>query len=629
MNIVRVIPIARGVFKDELSYFAQDSVESGTMVNVSVRGKKIPALVIESLAASQFKAAIKSAPYALKKIDRIKTAGFLQPAFLAAARRAADYFAAPLGATLRQLLPQTILDAHQTLNGGPGGPKPSGPQPEKLTLQEPEAERLAFYKNLIRSEFAKHHSVFLCLPTGGEVERVASQLEKGIEDYTFVLHSKLGRKQLLTNWQAGAHTAHPCLLLGTPTYLSIPRPDLSLIIIDQENSSAYKSLSRPFIDHRLFAELLASALGVRLVIGDTVLRTETVYRTEKGELTPASAPKHRSFSNAEQKIVELEYKREVEFMPISPLVHDLLGQAVGHGERTFIFVHRRGLSSTIVCQDCGTIVLCARCSSPLVWHKTEGEVDDYFLACHKCRATRTVTERCSHCRGWRLYALGIGLERVEAALAASYPNWPLYRLDSDTVKNSRQATVIVKKFLSSNGGLLLGTEQALYYLKEKIENSVVLAIDSLFTLPDFRINEKGFGLMIKIRSLASKRFAIQTKDPNRPIFQHVIKGNLLDFYRDEIVERRQFGYPPFKLLIKITRRGARAAVLTETHQLAEWLTDYEPEVYSAFTAEVKGQHIRHVLLKLDPRRWPDPNLLNKLRSLPPDFEVDVDPESIL
>ena len=63
--------------------------------------------------------------------------------------------------------------------------------------------------------------------------------------------------------------------------------------------------------------------------------------------------------------------------------------------------------------------------------------------------------------------------------------------------------------------------------------------------------------------------------------------------------------------------------------LADELAAYEPEIFPAFLPTVGRQYQMHLLLKRRPIDWPEPELLNRLRSLPPSFTVDVDPDSLL
>ena len=41
MNIVSVIPLKKGVLKEELTYFTAQEINPGNIVNISVRNKKI------------------------------------------------------------------------------------------------------------------------------------------------------------------------------------------------------------------------------------------------------------------------------------------------------------------------------------------------------------------------------------------------------------------------------------------------------------------------------------------------------------------------------------------------------------------------------------------------------------
>ena len=60
MKIVNVIPLAKGIFKEQLSYFTSKEALPGSIVSVPVRGRKINALVVSSEDVSEVKAAIKT-----------------------------------------------------------------------------------------------------------------------------------------------------------------------------------------------------------------------------------------------------------------------------------------------------------------------------------------------------------------------------------------------------------------------------------------------------------------------------------------------------------------------------------------------------------------------------------------
>ncbi len=626
MKIVSVIPIARGVFKEELQYFTAQPVEPGAIVSVPIRRRTVEALVTACRPAKEVKAAVRAAAFPLRKIGPVRQTSFFRPEFLIAARRLADYFVSPLGQILKGLVPAEILTSTIKTTGRAPRPslRPQGPRPAtaKYVLQEPDEERLTYYKGLIREEFAKGASVFLCLPTLADIKKALESLERGIADYTFVCHHGLGRRALLDVWQRALGSEHPVLMVATPSFLAWPRSDISTIIIDRENSPAYKALVRPFLDYRLAAEFLTEASGQRLVLGDFILRVETIYRFNQGLYQALTPIKHHIVSGAEQKIVSAK-SPPGHFRVLSDDLIAAVAAASQNSEKFFLLVHRRGLWPLVVCEDCGAAVTCRNCQSPVSLHQAAANL---FL-CHHCGDRRSAAEKCAGCGSWRLIGLGLGLELVAKELAERLPLVKLFKLDSDRIRSGRQAEALVKKFLATPGGVLLGTEMAIHYLREKIENTAAAAVDSLFALPDYRINERVFNLLVRLRTLASKSFLIQMRNVKSHLFDLASRGSLLDFYRLELAERREYGYPPFRLFIKITLEGKREDVLPAMRALERDLAGYE---FDTLPGGVRsGQIISNLILRLKTLDWPDRKLLEILKSLPPRYLVTVDPENLL
>ncbi len=631
MNVVTVTPISRGLFKESLTYFSTLPIAPGAIVTVPVRNRLVEALVLEVKPVEDAKSSLKSANFALKKIERVKHESFFNPNFLEAARQTSKYFISPLGQTLSNLVPADILTTAGKLTNSPVRreakvyERPRGL--EKYILQEADDDRLVYYKGLVREEFARGFSVFLCLPTLAEIKKVVGFLGRGIDNYTIILHGRLGKKSLLEAWQQAVTIKHPVLIIGTPIFLSLPRPDLKTIIIDRENSPGYRTLNRPFFDYRIFAERLAEVNRQQFILGDLVLRTETVHLLEKGAFQPKVPLKHHLISVADQVIMSAK-NPPGEFRIFGEELLELIKRAAAASERLFLFVHRRGLAPIVVCEDCGTAVTCRNCHGPVSWHK-RGDGDDSFFLCHHCGDERGPAEKCANCGGWRLLGLGIGLERVARELGEALPHLKISRLDSDEVKNERQASLVIKKFLDTPGGVLVGTEMATHYLKDKVENIAVVAIDSLFAIPDYRINERVFNLLIRLRSLANKRFIIQTRSVRSELFDYASRGALLDFYRHELKERRDYGYPPFKIFIKINLTGDKNDVLLAIKALEKDLAGYEFDTFAASRLNKGTDFGLNLLLRLKTDAWPDEKLFEILESLPPQYVVTVDPENLL
>lgn len=644
MNIISVIPIAKGIFKDELSYFSAKDIALGSIVNVPIKNRLIKGLVTASTPAANMKSELKSSSFSMKKITEVLAENLFTDSFLQATGDIAKYQIASPGQVIKSLTPKIILDNLEELV--PAKVLSLAPAPlnkihhTHFALQEPDQERLAFYKSLIREAFARQSSVFFCLPSQNDMANALPILAKGIADYTFILHPGLSSKTILDTWQKALATDHPILIVATPLFLSLPRNDLQTIIIDRENSSFYKTIGRPRIDVRIFAENFAQKIGAKFIIGDTALRAETIYRVEAGELIGASPIKYRSFTEAKQKLISNTNQDNPDYVwqPLHPNTEKLILEASQKNDRTVIFTGRRGTAPITICRDCATTVICDQCQSPLVVHSKKSkdgkrEPTPTMFMCHKCQKVEDTNTVCKHCGSWHLVSLGAGIEKIAEVITTLDPKAKLFILDSDTVTTNKQAAELVSKFLACPGGILLGTEMILHHLHEKVEQVIIVSLDNLFMLPDFRIREKIFVNLVRLREQATKSFAIQTRNSGEPIFDKILKGNLLDFYREELAERERFNYPPFCRLIKISREGTKSEVLADMEELAEKLAEYEPLIFPAFVPTVKGKYRLHALLKLKLADWPVKNpkaeLLATLKSLPPSYEIEVDPEDIL
>jgi len=631
MQIIDVIPISKGISKETLSYFTSEKIEVGQVVKMPLRSKSITGLVIGTRSASDAKAEIKTSAFELRKIDTIHTTPLFSREFMESAKDAADFFAGTTGSVLHHLVSKIILDNIHNIDLPREiftAKKSDGMIAPRYVLQTEDEDRIAHYKSLIREQFARKSSVLFCLPTIHDIKKIITSLPKGIEDYVYIVHGALPKKEIIKTWNEIARIDHPVLVIGTGLCFSLPRSDIGAIIIERENSGAYKVPSRPYIDIRTFAEMYAKRIRAKLVLGDVLLRTETLWRQENGELTELAPIKFRSVSLSSQKVVDMKQSRsgEKEFRILSPELEELISNAKNHNEHLFIYGARRGLTPLTVCGDCSAIVTCGNCSSPVVLHKNDGES---FFLCHRCGERRSAEEACKNCESWKLTTLGIGIERVEEEIKKRHPDLQIFRIDKDTVTTLKKGMAIIKKFYESPGGILIGTDLALLYVDQKIQNAAIVSIDSLFSIPDFRIQEKIMSLIVRIRAVAEKNFLLQTRNFEQKILHYALHGNLVDFYREEIKEREQFGYPPFSTFIKITLQGQKEAVQREMKKLETIFAPLTIYTFPAFIERVKGKFVMHALLRLPRKQWVDRELLAKLHSLPPQFAVKVDPESLL
>lgn len=637
MFIIDCLPFRKGLNKESLSYFGSKFLEPGSLIKINIRGKNIPAIVLQSREVSEAKAEIKSAGFQLKKISAVSAKPFLQDEFLDAVKTSAEYFAATQGNILSHLIPSLVLENPNIL---PTAKEKNQREETKNTksevaiLQAPNEERISIYRSLIREEFAKGKSVFLCLPQNESVKQAKENLERGIESFVCAFHREMSGKSLKKEWKKASQTEHPVLVIATAKWLFMPRDDFGSIILENENDNGWKTLSRPFMDLRFFAETLAKKKKIRIIFGDSFLRTETLYRYKCGEIAEFESVKWRLPQEINTAVVDFKKPVQKEFRILSNELLGLIRENVEKSSHLFIFAAKKGLSPITVCRDCGEQVRCSNCSSPMILHKKnpyrktardEGNV----FKCHQCGETREAAEFCQKCKSWKLAAFGLGIDRVAEEIRKSFPNIKLFEIHKDIATTNAKASEIIKSFYENRGAVLLGTEIAFPYLYKKITSTAISSIDSLFSIPDFRIREKVFRLILQTKNLAKENFLIQSRDPEDQTIKLAVNGNLLEFYKKEMEDRQVLDYPPFGIFIKVTARGNKNFVIKETEDLKNILKEYDPVIFSSVHEKKGEQSANNAVIKMRRESWPENKLIRLLRSLPPHFEIKVDPDNLL
>jgi primosomal protein N' len=627
MRLYTVVPIAKTIGKETLTYFGSGSISLGALVSIPLRKKNVHAIVVESQDIGESKSLIKSSSYSLRKISRVVNGSFLGAAFLNAATKTARFHATSTGSVLSSLLPKLILENATKIKHPQS--RENLHKKEILVIQDTDEDRFAHYKSFIRSEFAKKSSVYFCLPTQEDIRRAKNILEKGIEQYTCILHSNISKKEWREALTLINDEKHPVLIIGTAPFLGSGRTDLGSIILDRENSRSYRTQSRPYLDQRVFIKYFAHAQGLSLVLGDLVLSLETLWQQKNDEYAEFSPLKFRTLSPAENVLIDMKLKKgmqEEKFTILSPELEALIGITKEKNENLFIFCGRKGLAPVTVCGDCGLVVTCRRCGAPVTLYRRKNE--NIFL-CNKCGEERATTEKCKNCDSWKLDTLGIGAEGVEEEIKKKFPDLAVFRMDKDNTENPKKALETIRKFETTPGSVLIGTELALFYLGKNIENVAVASIDALFSVPDFRINEKIFYLLLTMRARADKVFLVQTRNADEKLFDYALKGNLTDYYKEEIEERERFKYPPFTVFVKMTIEGRPAGVQKEIEKVANFLNEWNPMQFESMNLSSRGNTLMHILFRFTPSDWPNEKFLEKVYALPPHVAVRVDPESLL
>jgi primosomal protein N' len=680
MFVVHVIPLWRGTNIESLSYFSSLSYPAGSLLEVPVRGKSYRAVVVDVEPVATSKATLKSASFSLHKLPKQEGVRTLPESLLATARELARIYPAPEGAILFELLPPDVRNGDAAYPEGGEYRHNEETTPSILTARAD--ERIVAYRSHIRSVFAHRGSVLFVVPTARHAARAAAALSLGIEERVVVFSAALTPGARAAAYAAFADTTLTKLVIATPSFAYLERADLLSIIVEESASAYYCARARPYIDHRRALIAYAKAGGRSIIFGGTIPRAEDeAARREERFLTLGETAKRLAFP-ASLSIVRQKDKPTTE-SPFTGSVAecpapwggdecDIQNRVVGGRHptrkehlvrpkeamanapplgagfftffskellvaikntleargRVFIYGARRGLSSIVVCVDCGFIFRCPDSHTPYSLLRTynDGQEERWFVSSTSGRRVRAA-DVCEVCGSWRLRECGIGIQQVFDECKTHFPKEVVTLFDSTTATTRKRAMALIEDFYSHRGGILVGTAMTLPYLERGVDLSAVVSFDAARTLPTWRADEWVFGLLLHLRELSRREVVVQIRAEPDNLLHYAARGALERFFDDELGLRKLLGYPPFVTLVLLSWSGPGAVAHAIEHDVKAALKDYHPHCYSHPHSTTK-KTLRHALLRLPAGPLPD-KLLSVLRSLPPYIKIEIDPNRII
>jgi primosomal protein N' (replication factor Y) len=156
---------------------------------------------------------------------------------------------------------------------------------------------------------------------------------------------------------------------------------------------------------------------------------------------------------------------------------------------------------------------------------------------------------------------GIGTEQVEKETQRLFPETRWARLDSDTTRRKGVAEKVLGRFGKGDIQILIGTQMIAKGMDFPNVTLVgVISADTLLALPDFRAAERTFQLLTQVSGRAGRgslpgEVLFQTYLPENYAVKAGKQQDFAAFYRQEMVLRKEVGYPPFVRLAKVSFSG--------------------------------------------------------------------------
>ena len=378
-----------------------------------------------------------------------------------------------------------------------------------------------------------------------------------------VLHSALTEAERAAEWWR-IRRGEADIVIGPRAAVFAPMPRLRLILVDEEESSAFKQERIPRYHAPTVARWLARRTQSVLVLGSATPSVATYAAALAGREHLLELP-HRALGRPLPPVTVIDMRKEIAAEHRSPLSRELQAAIAGSLERheqSILFLNRRGLATFVLCRDCGAVRECLHCSVALVYHAMLNR-----LQCHYCGSSEAMPRRCPACGSRYIKSFGIGTERIEQEVRTLFASARVLRLDRDVMKTPDAADLVFDQMVSGDADILVGTQMVAKGLDlPRVTTVGVVNADTGLHFPDYRASERTFSLLTQVagragRGTRASQVFIQTYTPEHPAIRHARYHDYRGFYREELEIRRTYRFPPFGELIVATyghRDEARA-----------------------------------------------------------------------
>ena len=413
------------------------------------------------------------------------------------------------------------------------------------------AGKTLVYMDIIDCAVSNGKSAIMLVPEISLTPQIVDRFMARFGDNVAILHSGLSDGERYDEYRKIVN-GDVSIVIGARSAIFAPLSDIGVIIIDEEHSSTYKQDNNPRYHAREVAIMRSKYHSCPLVLGSATPSLESMARA-LNKVYKLIVLKKRASGGSLPVVSVVDMKDEIKKgnYIFSSLLDSKIREKLNNGEQIILFLNRRGYSSVITCNSCGSVYKCPNCDISLTYHKSSG-----MLRCHYCGYAISRYDVCPNCNSKDLKDYGLGTEQLEEYIVKNY-NARVVRMDMDTTSRKGAHEKIIKDFGEHKYDILLGTQMVSKGLDFPLVTLVgVINADASLNIPDFRSSERTFQLLCQVSGRAGRsslvgEVVIQTYNNKHYSIMYACNHDYLSFYREEMKLRKQLNYSPYYYIILV------------------------------------------------------------------------------
>jgi primosomal protein N' (replication factor Y) len=219
--------------------------------------------------------------------------------------------------------------------------------------------------------------------------------------------------------------------------------------------------------------------------------------------------------------------------------------------------------------------------------------------------------------------LGIATTGVEEELKRL--GIPLFVIDGERTPTRAKVKKVYKEWMDAPYGVLIGTEMAHNSIRT-CDGIIILSLDSLFSLPEYRTDEKILNLVTEMAEKVKPSntddthagtLVLQTRLKNTPVIKQLVAPSFREVYDTLLKEREQFLLPPHYTVIKSSFDNLADDMRARMEQ------ELEPYVVEWFE---QGRGVTLLFIHIKETEWANnPSVRERIKRIVYDGRPQVNP----
>jgi primosomal protein N' (replication factor Y) len=659
LNVVPLIkiPLSREPF---FYYTSTENISIGSLVLIPFSTRIIEGIVIGNSSRTKILPEQK-----LKNIDKILEKDFLTSQQIALAEYLSAYYFAPLGIVLKNFtVKRTALKVktnketerentrQKTIELTPAQEKAVeaitqtakkiGSNSYLLYGPSGSGKTEVYIHSILKLKECNPQNQFLILvPEKTLTPQAMERYGEYFNPTEIVLFSSsLKNSELYTNWK-NIKSGKAKIIIGTRMSVFAPFKQLALIIVDEEQDMSFKQWEKnPRYDARMATKKLAEIYNCKIIFGSATPSIESFYQTQinKNQLLTLPELELKNLKKPPLTTILVDMRKErwiKNYSCISKKLKTEITYALKNKLQVLLFINRQGMSTFSICDNCKTVLRCPDCDHALIYNNFGN------YKCPSCSYLAPAIPECSKCKKIIFKNIGLGTQKVEKEINSLFPMAKIFRIDAEKAQEKDFHKKIYQTISQGEVDILIGTQMITKgWDLPKMSLVGIIDADNMLTLPSWNTREKAWQDLVQISGRVSRPGAmfpgitiIQTYHPENKLFKSVSEKNYVDFYTQELSDRKSLFYPPFNKIAKLIFQDYnKKRVDAETEKIYQLLisTDNQLKITTprdCFAPKIRGKFRKQLIIKFD-------TVLKKksmhiLGSLSPNWIIDIDPISII